>query len=383
MSKNVLHLSTERAWRGGENQLLMLLKGSVSENVKNHVVVQPKSELGQRFAPFASVHEISMRNDVDILGAWGIAQLVRTGRIDIIHAHAARGHSLGILAKKILRCLGGPLPVLIVHRRVEQKANLSLLERWKYQNKDIDQYICISQAVAQGLVACGTSSNRIRIIRSAVDAAEFTDGNSLRTQVRRELGLASDAFVACFVGAVEEAKGIIYLLQAWSEFKTQAPSARLIVVGNGDLLERLKGENPSAETSGVLFTGFRNDSRRILAASDVLVLPTLWEGLGTVLLEGLLAGCALIASNVGGVPEIVLDKKTGLLVPPRDPDAIAFALKSLYESKSLSDQLVAAGQTHVAQNFSVDVMVKSILSCYFDLHSNARQNANKSKSQQL
>jgi glycosyltransferase involved in cell wall biosynthesis len=140
------------------------------------------------------------------------------------------------------------------------------------------------------------------------------------------------------------------------------------MIGEGAIRRELEQQvSSSPYPDSVLFTGFRRDVARLMAACDVLILPTLWEGLGTVLLDGLLAGCAVIGTDVGGVPEIIQDQQTGLLIPAKDPFAIANAVSTLAASPQLRSQLLRRGQSHVAKNFSLSSMIEGNYKTYQEL----------------
>lgn len=364
----VLHIATEKSWRGGENQLRLLVQGLKKRGFENHLVVQPESSAAKIFAEAAITHPITMRNDLDIIAATQIAALCRQKSIDLIHAHTARAHALGLLAKSILRTTFSKLPFLVVHRRVEQSGTLSFMARLKYLNRNIDRYICVSKAIANGMIDAGIKEQDIRVVYSAVDTELHRNHDVDRTETRKEFQLAPDDFVVSCVAAMEQAKGVDYLVEGWMAFKRRVPSAKLLMIGEGGLRAELDaGIKSSKYPDSVIFTGFRRDVPRLMAAADVLILPTLWEGLGTVLLDGLLAGCAIIGSNVGGVPEIIEDRKTGLLIPPKDPNAIANALNILAENPSLRSEMVAAGRIHVARHFSLEAMVDGVAGTYKEL----------------
>lgn len=364
----VLHISTEKNWRGGENQLRLLVQGLKEHGIENHLVVQPESSAAKIFAEVATTHPLKMRNDLDLFAAKRIASLCQREGIDLIHAHTARAHSLGLLAKKWLKCFGKNPPKLIVHRRVEQSKNLSWLERGKYLNPDVDLYICVSKAIAAGMVKAGVNSRRLRTVYSAVNPAPHVNRDAMRVDTRHEFQIPDEDFVVCCVAAMEEAKGVNYLLEAWQQVHRQDPRAKLLMIGEGNLKSALEEKAKSQSFgSSVIFTGFRRDVARLMAGADVLVLPTLWEGLGTVLLEGLLADCVIVGSDVGGVPEIIEDHKTGLLVPPGEPNAIAAALLNIKHHPAKSKQMIEAGQQHAAKHFSLQSMVEGNHQAYLDV----------------
>ena len=364
----VLHIATEKSWRGGENQLRLLIEGLKERGVESHLVVQPESSAAKIFAEVAMTHPVKMRNDLDVFAARQIAKICSLGAFDVIHTHTARAHALAVCAKAFLSWHGLKLPALVVHRRVEQSGKLSWLERIKYQNKHVDRYICVSKAIARGMIQAGIPDSKIRVVYSAVNPAPHKDHDRHRIDARAEFHLTATDFVVCCVAAIEEAKGVDHLLNGWFSFKETASHAKLLMIGEGAMRSALEQEvKTSAFPDSVIFTGFRRDVARLMAAGDVLILPTLWEGLGTVLLEGLLAGCAIIGTDVGGVPEIIQDQQTGLLIPPKDAFAIANALSAYAASPQLRQDLVRRGQIQVEKNFSLQAMVDGNYKTYQEL----------------
>ncbi len=353
----ILHLSTEKKWRGGENQLYHLLKGSQNSTFMHFVAVQPGTEFQKKFASFASILEIALRNELDFLGAIQLAYYVFKLKIDLIHAHTARGHTLAIFAKMILKVLDRH-PKIIVHRRVEQDQSVSFFSKWKYLNPNINQYVAVSESIANGLEKIGIPRSRISIVYSGVETKSLPDLSSSKEKIRTEFSIPMNAVVFLFAGAVEPLKGVNILVEAWKNFcKKHNPNDQqyyLLMVGEGSLKEEIKKSN----LPNCTVTGFRSDVPSLMSASNILVLPTLWEGLGTVLLDGALYGNALIASRVGGVPEIVRHEETGLLIEPGSPQSLVDAMERLVNDPELRDKLTAQAKTYVENKFSVESMVQ-------------------------
>jgi glycosyltransferase involved in cell wall biosynthesis len=361
----VLHVSTGRVWRGGENQLSFLLKGLAGLGVENHVAVQPGTPLTANFAPYAAVRELRMGNDLDLPAAFRLASFCSKEGFAVLHAHTARAHSLALLAKKIITLRGNRPPALVVHRRSEQGGEFSFSDRLKYLSPGVDRFICISAVIAEQLRARGVPQDRLQVIHSAVDPAPHAAAAVQRAAARAEFGIAPDQTAVCCVGAVEKLKGSDVMLRAWLDLSRSGFNGKLLMIGEGALLGELKSFAAANGLAGsVIFTGFRNDVPRLMAACDALALPTLSEGLGTVLLDGLLAGCVPVASEVGGVGEVVLAGRTGLLVPPGDPAALAAALNRLAASPALRAEMVQAGRALAASDFSITDMVRRTFAVY-------------------
>ncbi len=199
----------------------------------------------------------------------------------------------------------------------------------------------------------------VEVLYPPIDVPGPSDPGA-RGRLRSELGIPKDSPMIMTVGNLYPTKGHLYFVRAAAAVKEQFPDARFVVVGQ--TLEgrtkyagRLHGE---ARTLGVkdamVFTGFRSDVPDILQAADVLVQPSLSESFGMSIAEGLAAGLPVVASDVGGVPEIIQDGETGILVPPRDPDAIASGVASLLEDREHAASMAARGRDRIREMFSPD-----------------------------
>ena len=179
-----------------------------------------------------------------------------------------------------------------------------------------------------------------------------------RSRVRDELGIAEDAPVIATVGNLYPTKGHLYFVRAAAAVKERFPEARFVVVGQTfegrtGYAEHLRAEARSLGLEdSMVFTGFRGDVSDILRATDILVQPTLSESFGMAIAEGLAAGLPVVASDVAGVPEIIVDGETGLLVQPRDPEAIASRVVALLERPEYAASIASRGRERVREMFS-------------------------------
>ena len=178
--------------------------------------------------------------------------------------------------------------------------------------------------------------------------------------VRAELGIPPDAPVVLVFSRLNRMKGIEYFLEAVVEVSRRYPEVRFVIAGDGD--NRAELEAYAAKlgiASKVLFTGFRTDLPHLLAEADLSVLPSLSEGLSNSILEAMSAGVPVVATNVGGNPEIVEDGVTGLLVPARDSAALAKAMIRMFEEPGLRLEFGAAGRRRINTVFSMERSVES------------------------
>jgi glycosyltransferase involved in cell wall biosynthesis len=208
--------------------------------------------------------------------------------------------------------------------------------------------ITVSDAQRQAYQqAAGMESARLETHRHGVDATVFRPDPAARDRLRRTLGLDVEALLFTTVAMLRPGKGLEYLLQAVAKMRSRTPVARVLIVGDGE--ERPKLETLVAAlglTEVVRFVGVRSDVPGLLAAADVYVHPSLSEALPISVLEAMAVGLPVVASSVGGIPEIVADEQTGMLVPPAHADQLAAAMLRLLDP-GLRATMGAAGRAWV------------------------------------
>lgn len=188
-----------------------------------------------------------------------------------------------------------------------------------------------------------------------------------RARIRASLGVSDSDVVAVLGARLEAQKDIPTLLAAVKLLTERLPALHLVIAGDGALREELKALTATLGlTSRVHFVGVRLDMPDILRASDLFVLSSVWEGLPMVILEALAAGCPIVSTAVGGVPSAVVDGETGLLVPPRSPEALAGAMERVVIDEKLRQRLSAAGMALFGARFSAKVMARRYEGLYVE-----------------
>jgi glycosyltransferase involved in cell wall biosynthesis len=211
--------------------------------------------------------------------------------------------------------------------------------------------------VVEALARGGVPAERIRLLRSSIDPAAVRPTRA-RDQVRAELGAPADAAVLLTLGALVRRKGLDVLLAALARLAARGVEPLCWLGGDGP--ERAALEKRAAKLGlapRVRFLGPRRDVGDLLAAADVLVMPSRREGLGVAALEAMAAGTPIVASNVGGLGEAVVEGRTGLLVPPADADALAAALGRMLGDGALRARCAAEGPRRIDEGFHVERMV--------------------------
>ena len=352
---SIAHVDAERAFSGGEEQVFLLMTGLRARGHRS-VLFAPPGSIAAREARRLGfeVRAIPMRSDLDLPAVLRLVRALGAAELDLVHLHTARATWLGALAAR-----RAGLPA-ITTRRQDRPLARSWRTRLVY-GRLVRRAVAISPAVAAHLAAGGVERARLVTIPSAVDPARLASTRP-RATVRAELGLPPQDFVVLTLAALVPRKGVDLLLEACARLGRQVT---LLVAGDGP--ERASLERSAHELglgSGARFLGARSDKAELLAACDVFALASRAEGLGVAALEAMAAARPLVVTAVGGLREAVVAERTGLVVPPGDPLALAAALRRLADEPELRARLGAAGPARVAEGFLAEQMVAAYESLY-------------------
>ena len=350
----ILHVDTERTWRGGENQVRLLVEGLLQRGVECHLALRRSGAAAERLKGLAPIVTSG------ILGsgapfALRLARYCQNHRITLLDAHTAKAHSLALQIKSLC-----PEIKLVVHRRVDNPPKSRLLSRRKYLTPKVDAFVAISGAIADELRRFGVPPQRLRVVKSAVDLSPYgrLDRAACRHLLLEQWGIAANRTLIGNASALSPQKGYDVLLAAAASLRQTGSPFQLLIAGAGDCESELRRMATSLNLDHhVTFVGFLGDVRPFLAGLDILAVPSRNEGLGTIILEGIGAGLAVAASRVGGIPEIITDGDTGLLSPPGDPVALATNLQRLVADPGLRAALASRARAHVERAFSLSAMV--------------------------
>ena len=246
--------------------------------------------------------------------------------------------------------------------------------RWKrWHHRLIDRLIC---SRADGVVCCSGSVKRVaqssmrapdgrfHVLHNCIDLAEIGGRSETREQVRGELGVTGNELLVGTVGTLRPEKGHGVLIQAWKAYQERHgnPRAKLVIVGDGPIREKLQSE--AKGVPGIVWAGSRSDVGEVLAAMDIFVFPSIDEGLGIALLEAMATGLPSVVSDEGGIPEIVDDGKTGIVVNAGDSNALCKGLMRAASETGLRRELGAAAQVVALSGHSPAVYCQRLL----DIH---------------
>jgi glycosyltransferase involved in cell wall biosynthesis len=310
-----------------------------------------------------------MRSELDFVAMIKVAGALRRFGADVVHFHTARAHTVGLGAARLART-----PVKVLSRRVDFPTGGNVFSRLKYR-AEVDAVVAISKAVRDVLSLGGVETSRITVIYSGIDLEEFRE-KADGSYIREELGIPDSSPLVGVVGALAPHKAQSYFLKAAARLAKERPDVRFIIAGEGELEADLKALARSLGIEKVVtFAGFRSDVKAVLAALDVFVLSSVAEGLCTSILDAMATGVPVVATGVGGVPEIVIDGESGLLVPPADPRAMADSVNRVLKDDILRERLISGGKTRVL-DFSVRRTVEQTERLYSRLLKTKRGSVN-------
>jgi glycosyltransferase involved in cell wall biosynthesis len=356
-----LHFDSELAWRGGQQQVLLLALGLARRGVDVTLATPGGSALQQRARGAGlAVTPLAARGDLDLAAALRLARLLRAEHFDLLHCHTAHAHGVALLAGRLLR--RAARPKLVVSRRVAFSSS-SFLTRNKFRRADL--VLAVSQSVREGLIAAGIEPDRVRVVRDGIALDRPPVDPAERERIRRLFRLAPSDRLVLHLAHLGAEKGQADLIAAVPRIHAAVPEACIAIVGQGSHRDQLERQAASLGTR-IFFVGFWPPERvpALLAAADVFVLPSRREGLGSVLFEAMAAGLPIAASRTGGIPEIVREGETGLLVPPGDPAALAAAVIRLLTDPGLGARLAAAALAFVRSEGSAERMIDETLAAY-------------------
>ncbi len=366
---NVVHVVKMVGVSGMERHLLTLLPGlrSCGLNVSLIVLVEPDKPMDdylsqmQRLGVPAEAFVISRDFDPGLIVR--LVRKFRAGGYDAVHTHLIHADLHGVIAAKLA---GVKYIFFTGHNddRFRRLLPVRLVQGLLW--RQVEAGIAISEALRQFMIRVEFAPpDRVQTVRYGLEPSGVQVEPGARQKLRAELNLEPQTPLLGSVCRLTEQKGLRYAIQAFAQVAAQIPMAHYIMAGDGPLRATLEQQVADLGLKDrVHFLGWRNDAQSLLAAIDVLIMSSLWEGFGLVLLEAMAVSTPIIASRVSALPEIVVDGETGALVPPADPQALAEAMLKMLKDPEQVRRLGSQGRRRLETEFSVERMVQNTLKVY-------------------
>jgi len=309
----------------------------------------------------------ALRPFSDLVALLRLVRLMRRGGFDVVHTHSSKAGFLGRLAAK---WVGVPCVVHTPHT-FPFEMDVSPLARWCYVRLErvaarfTDYMVCVcpsQRTVAESLVGAA----RVAVIENGIAFPQYGGHYAARRmQAKADLGIDPGNFVVGVVGRFAPQKGHAYFIDAARRVAERLPYVRFLLVGDGELREAIERQIVRAGLKDrFIIVGAREDGTDLLPSLDLVVLPSLWEGMPYALLEALAAGKPVIASCVGGMQDVIQDGVNGVLVPPRDPVALAEAMVKVLENPVLGSKIGDRARETVATRYRIEEMIERLSALY-------------------
>jgi glycosyltransferase involved in cell wall biosynthesis len=361
---SILMLESSRHWGGQEDRLIREARWLRKNGHRVMLACNPDAAIAPRARDAGvDVRPVPMRANVDVPGLKQLASLVRSERPDVLHAHSSKDAWFAFW----FHCCGIP---------VVRSRHMTLPDTMRRGRRFIYRHGCRRLIASAGFIADNmrdsicVPAERVDVIGECVDTAEFRPGDG--SAFRREFAIPDDAPLFAIVAMLRGEKGHRTFLHAAREVLARHPNARFAVVGGPvasnsielELREIIREEFARLDPNPVVMTGFREDIASIMRAMDCLVVPSAEEAQTLVIPQAFATRKPVIGSRVGGIPELIEDGVTGLLIPPQNSTALATAMGRIITEPALADHMAQAGYELAKRELFSDIKMSLLVESY-------------------
>ncbi len=375
MKQKIIYINSLPNFGGGEKHLLDLIRKMQREESFEIVVACPKgsplaresSGLGVRTFP------VPLKSKFDFKSIFILRDFLRRGKFHIVHTEDVRSNLLGTIAAVMARI---PIIVWTVHllsiNRSIKEINPIKKRIWISVDRTlaryVDKIITISEFNRKELIEKERiEPEKIVVIPNSINLDEFNRRINVAKK-KEEFRINNREKVVGFIGRLNHQKGLVYLLEAAMVVTQSVSNVRFLIIGDGPKRAEFEERTKELGIAGkVLFAGFRDDVNELYPIFDITVLPSLYEGLPIVPIESMGSGKPVVATQVAGTPEVVIDGETGVLVPPKDAESLAEAILQLLQDDALRRKMGKKGRELVKEKYSNERMVKAHKMLYQNL----------------
>jgi glycosyltransferase involved in cell wall biosynthesis len=346
-------MSSEKGWRGGEQQLAYLLDGLGDRNVENILAVRKGSKLDE-FGTKNGIkcYPLKFAHSFDLGSAREISRICKSEKVDLIHLHSSKAQGVGVLSSTFY---GNRVP-MVLSRRVTFQPGKNMFSLWKYNHRQIKSILCVSEKIREimrGYIADGT---KCVTVYSGIALDKFKDLRRDRDLLVKDFQLDAHKPIVVTVGAIDGSKDHFTFIDVIARLVAEGHAVQGLIVGDGPLAVDVKSHAIARGVGDVVvFAGQRRDVGRILISSDVFMMTSKEEGLGTSILDAFLAQVPVVATNAGGIPEIVRDEETGLIGGVGDGAGLSRQVARILTDSELRSRVVARASDFV-RDFSKENM---------------------------
>jgi glycosyltransferase involved in cell wall biosynthesis len=356
----VLHVSTPRSWRGGEQQAAYLALALSKKGIDQTLLTPVNSDLSERLntsgIPLEGFHS---RGPLGLGLAKKIALLCKKEKFDLVHTHDSHAHSAAVLSAAVF---GNHTP-LVISRRVDFAISPSPFSRWKYNHPSVKRIICVSDMIRRITEKDIRNKEVLRVVHSGIDLSRYLVATDQRL-LHRELSLPAETRIIGNLSALADHKDYPTFLRTVSEIKRHRKDVVFVIAGEGPEEKNIREMIREMGLFDVVYMlGFRKDVPQVMKCLDVFLITSSTEGLGTIVLEAFAAGVPVVATEAGGIPELVKEGSTGLTAPVGDAAELARQVLRVLADQDLRARLIAGGTNAVA-SFTFEQTAAKTLAIY-------------------
>jgi L-malate glycosyltransferase len=363
----ILHLTSEKNWRGGEQQLAYLIE----EHLKKEVDTIVACRRGSRFETYCrekkiKCYALAFRNGFDLGTAYAIKEICKNEKVDLLHMHNAKSHGIGVLSA----VLGNKTPSTL-SRRVYFRPKDSLITKWKYNHSSIKKIIGVSDKVTSVMKDYVKDPSKCTTIHSGIDILKYR-GAITRKSLHKEFNIPEDKILIGNSSALEPEKDYITFINTIANLLSQSEPVHGLIIGTGSRAGDLKEYCKQIDIEKhITFTGFRKDVVDILPQLSIFLMTSREEGLGTSILDAFASNVPVVATDAGGIPEMVVHSKTGMLGEIGNSKMLAGFVHQIIQDTVLRTTLIE-GASEKVKDFSKEVMAEKTYSVYKELIGSTR-----------
>ena len=355
----LIQVTASRGWRGHEQKIIYLYEAFRDFGyVEDQWIVCPKDSEIFRIATQKGmqVFGLDFKGEYDLKFARSLKKIADDTGAGIVFIHNSESHTIAVLSS-ILYGLKIPL---VLCRTLINRVDTNFFRKWKYNYSGIKKIICVSQPVVDVLKFAVNDHSKLCVVGSVTDIAKFPkqkpDGS-----LKREFNIPDDYKIIGNIAAFTGFKDHKTWISTASELKNRGLKAKYILIGDGPLEAEVRAHADSLQLNDdVIFAGFRKDIPQILPEFDLFLFTSNNEPTGGVLLESYACRVPIVAANAGGIPEVIVDGKTGLLAEVGNPVDFADKVEMLLADETMQDRFRDNGYQFLVENFTKDVIAKKM-----------------------
>ena len=376
MRCNLLYVFDNMEFGGGERVFAQIINRLSSEQYNIMVACLPTGTFIEKIkGSEAQIKSFDMRNRFNFRVILQLSSLIKRERVDIVHSQGARADFFARIAAKLASApnVVSTVPMPVEGFDVHPIRKLIYIIFSRFSERFVDRFMVVSDALEKIMIEKhGLEPQKVVKIYNGIETDEYCISDEeiayRRSSFRKKSDLGENVPVIGVIGRLVWQKGFKYFIEAIPDVLKEFKDARFLLVGEGELEDELKMKSKKLKLEDkIIFTGFMDDIRDVLASIDIFVIPSLQEGLPVVLLEAMAMKKPIVAANIEGIMEILENSVSGLLVPPRDIKALAEAVINLLKHQDKANQMGLAARRVVEERFGVDTMVQQVKKVYEEL----------------